>query len=41
MPTVRRKRYSAIREEQDSVVGGSTVSVLGVSENGLPEAGEA
>lgn len=34
VPTVRRKGHSGVREERDSVTGGS-------SEDGLPEAEEA
>lgn len=35
-PAVRRKGHSGVREEQGSVIGGSTVSVLDGSEDGLP-----
>lgn len=41
VPTVRRKGHSGVREERDSVTGGSAVPVLGGSEDGLPEAEEA
>lgn len=41
VPAVRRKGHSGVREEQDSVIGGSTVSVLDGSEDGLAEVGEA